>query len=266
MHCHVRSSSEAFRWAYKFNGKERDSESGLDMFGARYYGSSLGRFMTPDWAAKPTNVPYAHFGNPQSLNLYSYVQNNPTTVGDPDGHCAEDACIVEGTAAIGAAIYVGGAALLAGTAAVLSTPSGQRSLDTFTSAAGTSISNSITGIKNFFSKSSDSKPAPATPAAGDKQPQPLVGNNPKDGGSRTNTDLPGGHEAATGTFGEQTAGQAVRTDPSTGHQVSEDGSRLRLNPDGTARVDLPNRGSQPNGETVHFNNPDPKPPVPKEPQ
>jgi RHS repeat-associated protein len=75
---------------YKFTGKERDTESGLDMFGARYYGSSLGRFMTPDWAAKPTAVPYAHYGNPQSLNLYSYVQNNPTTVGDPDGHCPSD--------------------------------------------------------------------------------------------------------------------------------------------------------------------------------
>jgi len=33
---------------YKFTGKERDSETGLDMFGARYYGSGLGRFMTPD--------------------------------------------------------------------------------------------------------------------------------------------------------------------------------------------------------------------------
>jgi len=72
---------------YKFTDKERDAESGLDMYGARYYGSALGRFMTPDWAAKPTNVPYAHFGNPQSLNLYSYVENNPTTTGDPDGHC-----------------------------------------------------------------------------------------------------------------------------------------------------------------------------------
>ena len=59
--------------AFKFTGKERDAESGLDMFGARYYGSSMGRFMTPDWAAKPTAVPYAHYGNPQSLNLYSYV-------------------------------------------------------------------------------------------------------------------------------------------------------------------------------------------------
>jgi RHS repeat-associated protein len=75
---------------YKFTGKERDSESGLDNFGARFYSSPFGRFMTPDWDLKPVNVPYAHFGNPQSLNLYSYVQNNPTTFGDPDGHCCWD--------------------------------------------------------------------------------------------------------------------------------------------------------------------------------
>lgn len=43
--------------------------------------------MIPDWAAKPTNVPYASFGDPRSLNLYSYANNNPTTIGDPDGHC-----------------------------------------------------------------------------------------------------------------------------------------------------------------------------------
>ena len=84
---------------YKFTGKERDAESGLDEFGARYYASSLGRFMIPDWAAAPTAVPYAHFGNPQSLNLYGYVQNNPTTLGDPDGHCA-----ILCTALIGAAV------------------------------------------------------------------------------------------------------------------------------------------------------------------
>ncbi|MBN9617470.1 MAG: hypothetical protein BGO25_08230 [Acidobacteriales bacterium 59-55] len=34
--------------AYKFTGKERDTESGLDYFGARYYSSSMGRFMSPD--------------------------------------------------------------------------------------------------------------------------------------------------------------------------------------------------------------------------
>jgi RHS repeat-associated protein len=75
-----------FAVPYKFTGKERDPESGLDDFDARFYSSPFGRFMTPDWEAKPTDVPYANFGNPQSLNLYSYVQNNPTTVGDPDGH------------------------------------------------------------------------------------------------------------------------------------------------------------------------------------
>ena len=72
-----------------FTGKERDSESNLDYFTARYYGSSLGRFMTPDWAEKATAVPYANFGNPQSLNLYSYTLNSPVTKTDADGH----ACI-----------------------------------------------------------------------------------------------------------------------------------------------------------------------------
>jgi RHS repeat-associated protein len=71
---------------YRFTGKEHDAETGLDFFGARHYASTMGRFMTPDWAERPTAVPYAHYGNPQSLNLYTYVQNNPTTVGDPDGH------------------------------------------------------------------------------------------------------------------------------------------------------------------------------------
>ena len=71
---------------YKFTGKERDTESGLDEFGARYDSSALGRFMTPDWAARPTAVPYAAFGDPQSLNLYGYVRNDPVSNADPDGH------------------------------------------------------------------------------------------------------------------------------------------------------------------------------------
>lgn len=69
-----------------FTGKQRDTESNLDYFGARYYGSTPGRFMTPDWADKPTDVPYAQFGDPQSLNLYGYVGNNPVSHADTDGH------------------------------------------------------------------------------------------------------------------------------------------------------------------------------------
>lgn len=71
---------------YKFTGKERDSESGLDNFGARYFGSTTGRFMIPDWSARPAPVPFADLTNPQSLNLYSYVANNPVSRTDPLGH------------------------------------------------------------------------------------------------------------------------------------------------------------------------------------
>jgi len=71
---------------YKFTGKERDPETGCDYFGARYYCNSIGRFLTPDWAAKPVTVPYAKFGDPQSLNLYSYVENGPVNRVDADGH------------------------------------------------------------------------------------------------------------------------------------------------------------------------------------
>lgn len=69
-----------------FTGKERDSESGNDYFGARYYASSMGRFLSPDWSAKVEPVPYAKLDNPQSLNLYAYVDNNPLSSFDPDGH------------------------------------------------------------------------------------------------------------------------------------------------------------------------------------
>jgi RHS repeat-associated protein len=71
---------------HHFTSKERDAESGLDYFYARYYSSDLARFMTPDWAAAPIAVPYATFGDPQTLNLYDYVQNNPNTGIDMDGH------------------------------------------------------------------------------------------------------------------------------------------------------------------------------------
>src|SRR5271170_406064 len=65
-----------------YTGKERDNESGLDYFGARYYASSMGRWMSPDWADKPEAVPYSSLDNPQTLNLYGYVNNNPLSKAD----------------------------------------------------------------------------------------------------------------------------------------------------------------------------------------
>ena len=67
-------------------GKQRDSETGNDYFGARYYSSDAGRFLSPDWAAKAEPVPYAKLNNPQSLNLYDYVGDNPTSNVDATGH------------------------------------------------------------------------------------------------------------------------------------------------------------------------------------
>jgi RHS repeat-associated protein len=67
--------------AYKFTGKERDSESGLDNFGARYDSSSMGRFMSAD----PVFISAARLTDPQSLNLYAYVRNNPLNLTDPTG-------------------------------------------------------------------------------------------------------------------------------------------------------------------------------------
>ena len=69
-----------------FTGKQRDYESNLDYFGARYFGSNMGRWLSPDWSEAPEPVPYADFTNPQSLNLYAYVRNNPVTDVDAYGH------------------------------------------------------------------------------------------------------------------------------------------------------------------------------------
>jgi RHS repeat-associated protein len=78
----------------RYTGKERDTESGNDYFGARYYASSMGRFMSPDWSAKAEPVPYAKLDDPQSLNLYAYVANNPLTRRDLDGHVVALGCAV----------------------------------------------------------------------------------------------------------------------------------------------------------------------------
>ena len=66
---------------YKFTGKERDSETGNDYFGARFYASNLGRFLSAD----PLFVTKERLRDPQQLNLFTYVRNNPLRYVDPDG-------------------------------------------------------------------------------------------------------------------------------------------------------------------------------------
>ena len=78
---------------YKFTGKERDSESGLDNFGARYDSSGLGRFLTPDPLLN-SGRPWA----PQTWNRYAYSQNNPLRKIDPSGLYDYDVNCKKGTA------------------------------------------------------------------------------------------------------------------------------------------------------------------------
>ncbi|MGH9556903.1 MAG: RHS repeat domain-containing protein [Terriglobales bacterium] len=66
---------------YKFTGSERDGESGLDYFVARYHSSNLGRFASPDDPLLDQSQ-----AAPQSWNLYSYVRNIPTRFYDPTGN------------------------------------------------------------------------------------------------------------------------------------------------------------------------------------
>lgn len=61
-----------------FSSKERDAETGLDYFGARYMSSAQGRFTSPDLLG-------GNLANPQSLNRYSYALNNPLRFTDPTG-------------------------------------------------------------------------------------------------------------------------------------------------------------------------------------
>ena len=75
----------------KFTGKERDSESGLDHFGKRYYGSSLGRFMSVDphdFVVSDARNPKkfrSDLLDPQGWNRYAYVTNNPLKFADWEG-------------------------------------------------------------------------------------------------------------------------------------------------------------------------------------
>jgi RHS repeat-associated protein len=82
----MRGQAELNRAGSCCTGKERDTESGNDYFMARYYSSSMGRFLSPDWSAKVAPVPYAKLDNPQTLNLYAYMVNNPLGGVDADGH------------------------------------------------------------------------------------------------------------------------------------------------------------------------------------
>jgi RHS repeat-associated protein len=250
----------------KFTGKERDAETGLDFFEARYFSAAQGRFTSPDEfkggfldaftgqaAFQSGPLPYADISDPQTLNKYAYVRNNPLRYTDPDGHCLWDLCAVEGYVAITAAAAATGAA-------IVYVQTHKQELQTLVNTIVDKLSSSPPATPAQPQQAQGTPGTSAETPAGVQGPiqasEPLVGNNPREAKGRTNTDLPGGQDAAKDTFGQLTQGQKVVTDPTTGHQVAADGTRLRLNPDGTARVDVPKSATRPKNETIHFNKPD----------
>jgi RHS repeat-associated protein len=70
---------------FKFTGKERDAESGLDLMGARYYSSTSGRFTKAD----PLMIQKQKFLDPQQWNMFQYARNSPLRFIDPTGKAVQ---------------------------------------------------------------------------------------------------------------------------------------------------------------------------------
>jgi RHS repeat-associated protein len=119
--------------AYKFTGKERYSESGLDNFGARYNSSNIGRFMSPDAFYKDS-----HVADPQSWNKYAYVRNNPLRYVDPTGENAT----VSTSCTTDANSYTTCNVNISASIAIYAAPGSNLTQDQLNQAAGT-IQNSI---------------------------------------------------------------------------------------------------------------------------
>jgi RHS repeat-associated protein len=140
-------------------GKERDAESGNDYFDARYYSSAVGRFMSPDWSAKEEPVPYAKMDDPQSLNLYAYVRNNPLTRVDADGH---DGCCEITWNDVQTGFEVAGAAVTAAEAGVVALGAAAFGAAAYSAAQGNSpyLTNGYPTSFNLNPTSSNAAPAP----------------------------------------------------------------------------------------------------------
>ncbi|MGF7237570.1 MAG: RHS repeat-associated core domain-containing protein, partial [Frankia sp.] len=103
-HLAGRSAAETGTKRYRYDGKERDEETGLYYYGARYYASWLGRWLSPDPA-----------GLPDGTNGYRYVKNDPVNTTDPTGMWSMPSWR---TLAVVAAVVVVGTVLTVATAGV----------------------------------------------------------------------------------------------------------------------------------------------------
>jgi RHS repeat-associated protein len=188
----------------KFTQKERDTETGLDFFEARYFSSAQGRFTSPDEfkggivdaftgldIETNTALPYSDITDPQTLNKYGYVRNNPLRYTDPDGHCI-DACVIE-IAAIAGAVAATGAAI--------------GYVETHKQELGALVHNAVDAISSIFSGSS----------TGVQQPTGTPGS-------------PATAGATTGTPGTPSSAPGVNTSPMQASGPHAGGTYTLVNP------------------------------------
>jgi len=92
-----------FTTNHTFTDKEKDPESGLIYFEARYYDPRIGLFIQQDPALQDLNSPEFRYAmmNPQLLNPYTYAGNNPMNFVDPNGEQAVEAAVATGSYFLG---------------------------------------------------------------------------------------------------------------------------------------------------------------------
>lgn len=142
----------------RFAGKERDVETGLDYFMARYLSSAQGRFTSPDeFTGGPTELfaevaahnPtfYADLFDPQSLNKYAYCLGNPFRYLDPDGHQnTQSDRLAQGSLDYGVGVARGIVSSM-----TFGYLGGPRSDDSLASRAGQSTGTSLVGVVGVYS-------------------------------------------------------------------------------------------------------------------
>ena len=237
-----------------FAGDRGVAETGLYHYRARYYSPALGRFLTAD-----------PIGYGDGLNVYAYVANDPVTLVDPSGLGAEQNRTTNSSFfEVGPVIPPNNDAILI----VLTDDS--RSIDgplaLFSLSGASTLYKGVSTGRNFVngfrtgtvSSSPVRQGAPVLSVRNTSPSRPLLGNNPRTASGRTNTDLSpfNARAVAKSIYRHITKDLNVKSFTTKGGGIrrrAQDGTQIRMNPDGSTRIDLPHRGPQPNGETIHFN-------------
>jgi len=185
------------------------------------------------------------------VNLYSYAGNNPISFSDPFGLCPK---WLSGGYDADCDFDDDGKNSASEKAAFNSVHAGSKAA---------SIAWDALGVFNAAAEDERGAVLVAALAGGPKNiagsvgNKPLLGRNPVQGSGsnpRINTNLPGGRAAGKSIFRNAAQGQTVtQTQLGNGgvRRTLPDGTQIRMNPDGSTRLDLPGRG--PTGsETVHI--------------